>query len=147
MCNYPLVFVIVNPVVNIFNVHHAATEQINKTLLQRSNNVWCYSFSRFKKKNILIEYFTYFCRICLYIYKWMTSLDCELVSSTLLHDIYLDKRCYVCPRRAHCNIPEIYQSFNKTLLQRSNKVWYYSFLIFKKNILIECFTYLCIICL
>ena len=38
--NLPKPFVIVN----LFNVHRAATEQINKTLLQRCNNVRYYSF-------------------------------------------------------------------------------------------------------
>ena len=35
----PLAFAIVNPVVNLFHIHYAASEQINKTLLQRCNNV------------------------------------------------------------------------------------------------------------
>ena len=41
-----------DPVVNLFNLHYAATEQINKTVLQRCNNVWYYSFLIFKKISI-----------------------------------------------------------------------------------------------
>ena len=96
-CNYPLAFVIVNPIVNLFNVHHTATEQINKTLLQRRcNNAWYYSFSILKKTHLnwILYIFLY---ILPYI-QWLLSIE---------------NSCHL-----HCHTKYIWSNVATMLLQR-----------------------------
>ena len=92
MCNYPLAFVIVNPVVNLFMY---ITQLLNTLTKRCFNVVTTFDITHFqylKQKHILIEYFTYFCIICL-IYNDFSRLRTRVIS-TLPHDIYLVKRCY-----------------------------------------------------
>ena len=102
MCHYPLAaFVIVNPVVNLFNVQPATTEQINKTLPQRCNNVWYYSFSILKKH--ICNNWIFFCMICL-IYNYFSRLRIRVIYIATRK--YLVKRCCnVCPKQVQWNFP------------------------------------------
>ena len=54
MCNYPLAFVIMN----LINVHHTATKQINKILLQRSQRL-ILLISIFKKPHLNLIFYVF----------------------------------------------------------------------------------------
>ena len=84
------------------------------------------------------------CLICLIS---MSSLDWELVSSTLPHKIYLVKHCFnvaaTFVSNEHTVIIEQSTRDLKTLLQRCKNVKYYSLAILKKkHILLEYLIYL-----
>ena len=79
----------------------------------------------------------------------MTSLDCELVSSTLPYEIYLGKRCNDVVATFVPNEPTAtFQKSTRALTKRCCNVWYYPFSILKKHIYNNWIsTYFCIICL